>query len=69
MENGDNYSTAPWSNMRRSACGDIISAFSYMVRQTNNSGLVSKLYMKRQANSGKKLCLGIQDKETKTHIK
>jgi len=40
-----------------------------MERQTNKSGLVSKVYMERQAKSGKKLCLGIQDKETKTHIK
>jgi len=40
-----------------------------MVRQTNNSGLVSKVYMERQAKSGKKLCLRIQDKKTKIHIK
>jgi len=40
-----------------------------MVRQTKKSGLVSKVYMERQAKSGKKLCLGIQDKEIETHIK
>ena len=40
-----------------------------MVRQTNNSGLVSKVYMERQAKSGEKFCLGIQDKEIKMHIK
>jgi len=28
-----------------------------------------KWYMERQAKSGKKLCLGIQDKEIETHIK
>jgi len=39
-----------------------------MERQTNNSGLVSKVYMERQAKSGKNLCLGIQDKEIETHI-
>jgi len=40
-----------------------------MLRQTNNSGLVSKVYMERQAKSGKKLCLGIQDKEIRMHLK
>jgi len=40
-----------------------------MVRQTNNLGLVSKVYMERQAKSGEKICLGIQDKKIKTHIK
>jgi len=39
-----------------------VSAFSYMVRQTNNSGLMAILYMVRQAKSGKLLCLGTQDK-------
>ena len=39
-----------------------VSAFSYMVRQTNNSGLLAILYMVRQAKSGKLLCLGTQDK-------
>jgi len=46
-----------------------VSAFSYMERQTNNSGLVSKVYMETQAKSGEKLCLGIQDKEIETRIK
>jgi len=50
-------------------CRGHVSAFSYMVRQTNNSGLVSKVYMERQTKSGEKLCLGIQDKGTKMHIK
>jgi len=40
-----------------------------MERQTNNSGLVSKVYMETQAKSGEKLCLGIQDKEIETRIK
>ena len=42
--------------------GGHVSAFSYMVRQTNNSGLLAILYMVRQAKSGKLLCLGTQDK-------
>ena len=47
---------------------DNVSAFSYMVRQTNNSGLVSILYMVRQAKSRKTFCLGTQDKIRKMHI-
>ena len=50
---------------------DNVSAFSYMERQTNNSGLVlyySKLYMKRQAKSRERPCLRIKDRETKLHI-
>ena len=43
-----------------------VSAFSYMVRQTNNSGLVSISHMVRQAKSRKTLCLGTQDKQTVT---
>ena len=43
-----------------------VSAFSYMVRQTNNSGFVSISYMVRQAKSRKTLCLGTQDKQTVT---
>ena len=43
-----------------------VSAFSYMVRQTNNSGLVAILYMVRQAKSRKLPCLGTQDKQTVT---
>jgi len=48
--------------------GGHVSAFSYMERQTNNSGLVAKLYMKRQAKSRDRPCLGIKDRETKMHI-
>jgi len=47
---------------------DNVSAFSYMVRQTNNSGLVAISYMVRQAKSRKSLCLGTQDKIRKIHI-
>jgi len=43
-----------------------VSAFLYMERQTNNSGLWSILYMKRQAKSREKLCLGTKDKQTVT---
>jgi len=39
-----------------------------MERQTNNSGLVSKMYMERQAKSREKSCLGTKDKITKMHI-
>jgi len=39
-----------------------------MERQTNNSGLMAKLYMKRQAKSRERACLGTKDKETKMHI-
>ena len=46
--------------------GGHVSAFSYMVRQTNNSGLVSISYMVRQAKSRTTLCLGTQDKQTVT---
>jgi len=38
-----------------------------MERQTNNSRLVSKMDMERQAKSRKKLCLGTKDKKTKIH--
>ena len=48
--------------------GDNVSAFSYMERQTNNSGLMAKLDMERQAKSRKRPGLGIKDKETKMHI-
>jgi len=34
--------------------GGHVSAFSYMEGQTNNSGLMAKLYMKRQAKSREK---------------
>ena len=47
---------------------DNVSAFSYIERQTNNSGLMAKPYMERQAKSRKRLCLGTKDKETKMHI-
>jgi len=40
-----------------------------MVRQTINLGLLSEVFMERQAKSGKKICLGFQDTETKKHIK
>jgi len=62
-----NSTLQPWSSNTCCHWDDVL-AFSYMERQTNNSGIVSKVYMERQAKSGKKLCLGIQDKETKTHI-
>jgi len=39
-----------------------------MDRPTNNSGLMAKIYMKRQAKSREKPCLGTTDKETKMHI-
>jgi len=39
-----------------------------MEGQTNNSGLMAKLYMERQAKSREKPCLGTKDKETKMHI-
>jgi len=39
-----------------------------MERQTNNSGLVSKMYMETQAKSRKKSCLGTKDKKSKMHI-
>ena len=39
-----------------------------MERQTNNSGLMVKLYMERQAKSREKPRLGTKDKETKKHI-
>ena len=45
-----------------------VSAFSYMERQTNNSGLMAKLYMERQTKSRERPCLGTKDKETKMHI-
>ena len=48
--------------------GGHVSAFSYMERQTNNSGLMAKLYMERQAKSRERPCLGNKDKETKMHI-
>jgi len=41
-----------------------VSAFSYMERQTNNSGLMAKLYMERQAKFRERTCLGTKDKET-----
>jgi len=47
---------------------DNVSAFSYMERQANNSGPLVKLYMKRQAKTRITPCLGIKDKETKSHI-
>ena len=37
-------------------------------RQTNSSGLMAKLYMKRQAKSMERPCLCIRDRETKLHI-
>jgi len=37
--------------------------------QKNNSGLVSKMYMERQAKSRKKPCLGNKDNQIVTHIK
>jgi len=39
-----------------------------MERQTNNSGRMAKQYMKRQAKSRERPCLGIKDRETKLHI-
>jgi len=39
-----------------------------MERQTNNSGLVSKIDMERQVKSRKKPCLGTKDKKTKMHF-
>jgi len=48
--------------------GGHVSASSYMERQTNNSGLVSKMYMDRQAKSRKKPCLGTKDKQSRMHI-
>jgi len=45
-----------------------VSAFSYMERQTNSSGLMAKLYMKRQAKSMERPCLCIRDRETNLHI-
>jgi len=39
-----------------------------MERQANNSGPLVKLYMKRQAKTRITPCLGIQDKEIKSHI-
>jgi len=39
-----------------------------MERQTNISGLMTKMYMERQAKSRGKSCLGTKDKETKMHI-
>ena len=48
--------------------GDNVSGFSYMERQANNSGPVAKRCMERQAKSRKTACLGIQDKESKSHI-
>jgi len=60
--------TKPWIRVRKKLRRDNVSAFSYMERQTNNSGLVSKMYMERQAKSRIKLCLGIQDKISKMHI-
>ena len=48
--------------------GDNVSAFAYMEKQTNNSGLMAKLYMERQAKSRKRPCLGTKDKETKMHV-
>jgi len=39
-----------------------------MERQTNNSGLVSKMDVGRQAKSRKKPCLGTKDKQIKMHI-
>ena len=46
--------------------GGHVSAFSYMVRQANNSGLLAISYMVRQAKSKKLPCLGTQDKQTVT---
>ena len=60
--------TVPGSFLKSGDLGNNVSAFSYMERQTNNSGLLSILYMERQAKSRKKLCLGIQDKICKMHI-
>jgi len=45
-----------------------VSAFSYMERQTNNSGPMAKLHMERQAKSTERPCLWIKDKDTKLHI-
>ena len=59
-------STSAWSWF--SIRGGHVSAFSYMERQTNNSGLVSKMDMERQAKSRKRPCLGTQDKQIKMHI-
>jgi len=39
-----------------------------MERQANNSRPLVKLYMKRQAKTRITPCLGIKDKETKSHI-
>jgi len=39
-----------------------------MERQTNNPGLMTKLYMERQTKSRERPCLGTKDKETKMHI-
>jgi len=39
-----------------------------MERQTNHSGLVSILYMERQAKSRKKLCLETKDKQIVSKI-
>jgi len=39
-----------------------------METQTNNSGLVSQIYMERQAKSREKPCLGTKDRKSKMHI-
>jgi len=55
------FSEPPFLSLRETLGGHV-SAFSYMVRQANNSGLMAILYMVRQAKSTKLLCLGTQDK-------
>ena len=44
----------PHTQQQRTESWDNVSAFSYMERQTNISGLMAKLYMKRQAKSREK---------------
>ena len=58
----------PHTQQQRTESWDNVSAFSYMERQTNISGLMAKLYMKRQAKSRERPCLWIEDRETKLHI-
>jgi len=48
--------------------GGHVSAFSYVERQANNSGPVSKQCMERQAKSRETACLSIKDKETRLYI-